>query len=85
VRTLAVVLGVVALGALVVLAVAGVSGATAVLVTGAAMLAMIVLGNILGARRTPDRAPYDPGAAAAPPPGEPSGPVAEGHREAPGR
>ncbi|HTZ09802.1 MAG TPA: hypothetical protein VMB72_12045 [Acidimicrobiales bacterium] len=59
-RTLAVVLGVLVLGALVVLAVAGVSAATAVLVTVAAILAMIVLGTKLGARHTPDRAPYRP-------------------------
>ncbi|MGA2519403.1 MAG: hypothetical protein ABSG81_01115 [Acidimicrobiales bacterium] len=59
------VLGLAVLGGLVVLAVAGVSGATAVLITAAALLAMIALGNILGGRKTPDRAPYRPGAATA--------------------
>ena len=43
------------------LAVAGVSGATAVLVTGGAVVAMIGLGNAVGARHTPDRAPYGAG------------------------
>jgi len=57
VRTLAVILGVVALGALIVLAVAGVAGATAVLVTGGAVLAMIVLGNFVAGRRTPEGPP----------------------------
>jgi small neutral amino acid transporter SnatA (MarC family) len=59
----AVVLGLAAFGGLIVLAVAGVSGATAVLVTGGAVVAMIGLGNLVGGRRTPDRAPYDSGAA----------------------
>jgi hypothetical protein len=54
----AVVLGLAAFGGLIVLAVAGVSGATAVLVTGGAVVAMIGLGNLVGGRRTPDRAPY---------------------------
>ena len=71
------VLGVIALGLLVVLAVAGVTAATAVLVTGAAVLAMIVLGNQLGARRTPERAPIGAaseafGDASAPVHGQPS-------------
>jgi len=57
VRTLAVVLGLLAVGGLVVLAVAGVTAATAVLVTAAAVVAMIVLGSMLGGRKTPDRAP----------------------------
>jgi hypothetical protein len=54
----AVVLGLAAFGGLIVLAVAGVTGATAVLVTGGAVVAMIGLGNLVGGRRTPDRAPY---------------------------
>jgi hypothetical protein len=58
VRVAAVVLGLATFGGLVVLAVAGVSGATAVLVTGGAVVAMIGLGNLVGGRRTPDRAPY---------------------------
>jgi hypothetical protein len=60
VRTLAVALGVMVLGGLVVLAVAGVSGATAILVTGVAIFAMIGLGNTLGGRHTPSRAPAGP-------------------------
>jgi small neutral amino acid transporter SnatA (MarC family) len=65
----AVVLGLAAFGGLIVLAVAGVSGATAVLVTGGAVVAMIGLGNLVGGRRTPDRAPYGGG----PDGGEPGG------------
>jgi hypothetical protein len=63
-RVAAVVLGLAGFGGLIVLAVAGVSGATAVLVTGVAVVAMIGLGNLVGGRRTPDRAPYsaEPGA-----------------------
>ena len=64
------VLGLCAFGGLIVLAVAGVSAATAVLVTGAAVVAMIGLGNMVGGRKTPDRAPYgfeeDAGAGPAP-------------------
>ncbi len=37
---------------------AGVSGATAVLITGGAVVAMIGLGNAVGGRHTPNRAPY---------------------------
>jgi drug/metabolite transporter (DMT)-like permease len=61
VRVAAVVLGLVLFGGLVVLAVAGVSGATAVLVTAAAVVVMIGLGNLVGGRKTPDRAPDNPG------------------------
>ena len=57
-RVVAVVLGLAAFAGLLVLAVAGVSGATAVLVTGGAVVAMIGLGNLVGGRHTPDRAPY---------------------------
>jgi hypothetical protein len=60
VRVAAVILGLVLFGGLVVLAVAGVSAATAVLVTGAAVVAMIGLGNAVGGRQTPNRAPYAP-------------------------
>jgi hypothetical protein len=67
----AVVLGLAAFGGLIVLAVAGVSGATAVLVTGGAVVAMIGLGNLVGGRRTPDRAPYADGVG--PDRGEPDG------------
>ena len=59
-------LGLLGLAGLVVLAVAGVTGATAILVTGAAVLAMIGLGNAVGGRHTPARAPYDPSATGAP-------------------
>ena len=65
------VLGLCAFGGLIVLAVAGVSGATAVLVTGAAVVAMIALGNLVGGRHTPDRAPHGGGA------GEGDAPVGE--------
>jgi hypothetical protein len=61
VRIAAVVLGLAAFGGLVVLAVAGVSGASAVLITGAAVVAMIGLGNAVGGRHTPNRAPYGAG------------------------
>jgi hypothetical protein len=69
VRVAAVVLGLATFGGLIVLAVAGVSGATAVLVTGGAVVAMIGLGNLVGGRRTPDRAPYG---------GEPGGVESDG-------
>jgi len=58
-----VVLGLAGVAALVVLAVAGVTAATAVLVTGAAVVGMIVLGSVMGGRRTPNRAPYGAGGA----------------------
>jgi small neutral amino acid transporter SnatA (MarC family) len=57
-KVAAVVLGLATFGGLVVLAVAGVSGATAVLITGGAVVAMIGLGNLVGGRRTPDRSPF---------------------------
>ena len=73
-RTIAVILGLLVVGALIVLAVAGVSGATAILVTAAAVLGMIFLGNIVAGRNTPNRAPYEPpeesGANTGPPPDE---------------
>jgi hypothetical protein len=40
--------------------VAGVSGATAILVTAAAVVGMIALGNLVGGRHTPNRTPYQP-------------------------
>jgi hypothetical protein len=74
VRTIGVILGLLALGALIVLAVAGVAGATAVLVTAAAVLGMIFLGNLVAGRNTPNRAPFEspgePAAETAPPPDE---------------
>jgi len=59
-RVAAVLLGLALFAGLVVLAVAGVSGATAVLITGGAVVAMIGLGNAVGGRHTPNRAPYRP-------------------------
>jgi drug/metabolite transporter (DMT)-like permease len=57
VRTVAVLIGLAAFAGLVVMAVAGVTAATAVLVTGAAVVGMIALGSLLGARRTPEVSP----------------------------
>lgn len=54
-------IGVVALGGLIVLAIAGVTAAIGVLVTAAAIVGMIALGNMLGGRTTPDREPYEVG------------------------
>jgi hypothetical protein len=65
VRVAAVLLGLALFGGLIVLAVAGVSGATAVLITGGAVVAMIGLGNAVGGRHTPNRAPYAPATDAA--------------------
>ncbi|HEY7949085.1 MAG TPA: hypothetical protein VID75_15485 [Acidimicrobiales bacterium] len=48
---------VIVLGGLIVLAVAGVSGATAILVTVAALLAMVVIGGQMGGRHTPNVRP----------------------------
>jgi len=67
-KVAAVLLGLAAFGALIVLAVAGVSAATAVLLTGGAVVAMIGLGSAVGGRHTPDRSPYrvEPGSAGGP-------------------
>jgi hypothetical protein len=59
--------GLVVLAGLIVLAVAGTSGATAILVTGVALVGMIALGGTMGGRHTPTAAP--PGGEPAPPPG----------------
>ena len=59
-RVAAVVLALAAFGGLVVLAIAGVSGATAILVTAAAVVGMIALGNMVGGRHTPNRTPAQP-------------------------
>ena len=59
-RVVAVVLGLGAFGGMVVLAIAGVSGATAILVTAAAVVGMIALGNMVGGRNTPHRIPSQP-------------------------
>jgi sugar phosphate permease len=65
VRVAAVFLGLALFGGLIVLAVAGVTGATAILVTAGAVVAMIGLGNAVGGRHTPDRSPYPPATDAA--------------------
>ena len=78
-RTLAVLLGLLGVAGLVVLAVAGVTGATAILVTGAAVLAMIGLGSVVGGRRTPARPPYGAGSPASAGDGD-----AEGAEASPG-
>ncbi len=57
-RVAAAVLGVVLFGGLIVLAIAGVSAATAVIITAAAVVVMIGLGNAVGGRHTPNRSPY---------------------------
>lgn len=52
-------LGLVAFGGLVVLAIAGLTAATAILVTAFAIVGMIALGGAVGGRRsTPNRVPY---------------------------
>lgn len=56
-RVLAYTLAVVLFGGLVVLALAGVSAATAVLVTAGAVVALIALGGTLRGRRTPPGPP----------------------------
>jgi drug/metabolite transporter (DMT)-like permease len=60
VRIAAVVLGLVLFGGLVVLAVAGVTAASAVMITAVAVVVMIGLGNAVGGRHTPNRSPYPP-------------------------
>ena len=57
-RFAAVVLGLVVFGGLIVLAVAGVTAATAVIITTVAVVVMIGLGNAVGGRHTPNRSPY---------------------------
>ncbi|HXQ61976.1 MAG TPA: hypothetical protein VN796_06560 [Acidimicrobiales bacterium] len=56
-RTVAWVGAVVVLAGLIVMAVAGITGATAVLVTAVALAGMIALGSMMGGRHTPDVAP----------------------------
>ncbi len=71
-RVVAYVLAAALAGGLAVLAVAGVPAATAVLVTGGAVLALIVLGGSVGGRRTPTRRPVPgPGQRRADPEPEP--------------
>ena len=69
-RVAAWLLGLATVAGLVVLAVAGLSAATGILLTAVAVLAMIALGNLIGGRSTPERAPVPPeGPTAAPGPG----------------
>ncbi len=63
VKVYAWVLGVVVIGALIVLAVAGAVAAAAILVTIGAIVVMTLLGNLMGGRATPTKAPYVPGGA----------------------
>ncbi|HVC70297.1 MAG TPA: hypothetical protein VNC61_08595 [Acidimicrobiales bacterium] len=49
------------LGGLIVLAVAGIAGATAILVTVAALLVMVILGGQMGGRHTPNVRPVASG------------------------
>jgi predicted lipid-binding transport protein (Tim44 family) len=50
--------GLVVLGGLIVLSVAGMTAAVGVLVTVVAIVGMLALGNLLGGRTTPERRPY---------------------------
>jgi hypothetical protein len=59
-KTVAAVGGVVVFAGLIVMAVAGIAGATAVLVTLGALLAMIFLGGQMGGRHTPNVPPVVP-------------------------
>jgi len=58
-KVVAGVLGAAAVLGLVVLAVAGLTGALAILLTALAIMAMIALGGIMGGRHTPDRPPLE--------------------------
>jgi hypothetical protein len=66
-RTIAWIFGLAIFGGLIVMAVAGFTAATAILVTTGAIIAMIVLGNIMGGRTTPNKVPLVP-------PGDAEGP-----------
>jgi len=50
--------GLVVLGGLIVLSVAGMTAAVGVLVTVVAIVGMLALGNLLGGRTTPELRPY---------------------------
>jgi hypothetical protein len=70
--------GVVVVAGLVFLAVAGFPGAVPILISAAALVAMIGLGGVMGGRHTPDVAPVvarDPGPAAGPPAASQPGPT----------
>ena len=56
-KVVAWVLGLLTLAGLIVLSIAGLSGALAILLTALAIVAMIGLGSILGGRRTPEGEP----------------------------
>jgi peptidoglycan/LPS O-acetylase OafA/YrhL len=53
-KAAAVVIGVLAVAGLIVLAVAGMSGALGVLLTAGAVVCMVALGGVLGGRHTPE-------------------------------
>jgi hypothetical protein len=56
------ILGIVVLAVLVLLWAEGNGGAGAIVLTAVGIVAMIVLGSLMGGRRTPQRAPQRPGA-----------------------
>jgi hypothetical protein len=60
-RTVAWVGAIIVLAGLIILAVAGISGATAILVTAVALTAMIGLGSTMGGRHTPNVEPVSTG------------------------
>jgi hypothetical protein len=60
VKAFAWIFGLAIFGGLIVMAVAGFTAATAILVTTGAIIAMIGLGNIVGGRTTPNRVPRPP-------------------------
>ncbi|HXX89129.1 MAG TPA: hypothetical protein VEI83_02765 [Acidimicrobiales bacterium] len=64
------VLALLALAGLIVLSVAGLSGALAILLTAVVLVAMVALGSLLGGRKTPDRAPKALPGPGAPTPGD---------------
>ena len=69
----------VVVGGLIVMAVAGIAGATAILVTVGALVVMVILGGQMGGRHTPNVRPVATGSRAAPPMGAapPAGPATE--------
>ncbi|HXQ59093.1 MAG TPA: hypothetical protein VN799_03315 [Acidimicrobiales bacterium] len=66
---------VVVVGGLIVLAVAGIAGATAILVTVGALLAMVIVGGQMGGRHTPNVAPVARGPESPPAADPPGGPA----------
>ena len=77
-RIVASVGAVIVVGGLIVMAVAGITGATAILVTVGALVAMVILGGQMGGRHTPNVRPVATGSPAAPPVAvPPAGPATE--------